>query len=256
MRRSTSTTVALFTAALTLAACGGGDDDGGSGGSGGSDAAGATSLSDFGSMDDLVAAAQEEGELNVIALPPDWANYGEVISGFTSKYGLKVNSAQPDADSATEISTAKNLKGQSTAPDVFDLGTAVAMANTDPVTDTAEAAEHLADIGQRDGDAQVVPVGAVSKGLAGVELAELGLMARSRAGVRVFSDDGHCVADGRLMRRALEYVRAFDGVVAQHAGRDAEQPGPLGLEALRPVHGSTFPRARRLDQSTSRGPQT
>jgi dihydroorotase len=93
----------------------------------------------------------------------------------------------------------------------------LAMANTDPVTDTAEAAEHVAALGARDGHAQVVPVGAVSKGLEGVELAELGLMARSSAGVRVFSDDGHCVSDGRLMRRALEYVRAFDGVVAQHA---------------------------------------
>jgi dihydroorotase len=93
----------------------------------------------------------------------------------------------------------------------------LAMANTDPVTDTAEAAEHVAALGARDGHTQVVPVGAVSKGLDGVELAELGLMARSSAGVRVFSDDGHCVWDGRLMRRALEYVRAFDGVVAQHA---------------------------------------
>ena len=60
-------------------------------------------------------------------------------------------------------------------------------------------------------------MGAVSKRLDGVELAELGLMARSRAGVRVFSDDGHCVSDARMMRRALEYVRAFDGVIAQHA---------------------------------------
>ena len=93
----------------------------------------------------------------------------------------------------------------------------LAMANTTPVTDTAEAAEHVAALGARDGHAQVVPVGAVSKGLDGVELAELGLMARSRARVRVFSDDGHCVSDARLMRRALEYVRAFDGVVAQHA---------------------------------------
>ena len=92
-----------------------------------------------------------------------------------------------------------------------------AMANTTPVTDTAEAAEHVVALGRRDGYAQVVPVGAVSKGLEGVELAELGLMARSSAGVRVFSDDGHCVWDARLMRRALEYVRAFDGVVAQHA---------------------------------------
>ena len=116
----------------------------------------------------------------------------------------------------------------------------LAMANTSPVTDTAEAAAHVAALGRRDGYAQVVPVGAVSKGLAGTELAELGLMARSEAGVRVFSDDGHCVADARLMRRALEYVRAFDGVIAQHAqdpqlaGADAcchegEISGRLGL---------------------------
>ena len=116
----------------------------------------------------------------------------------------------------------------------------LAMANTSPVTDTAEAAAHVAALGRRDGYAQVVPVGAVSKSLAGTELAELGLMARSEAGVRVFSDDGHCVADARLMRRALEYVRAFDGVIAQHAqdpqlaGADAcchegEISGRLGL---------------------------
>ena len=65
----------------------------------------------------------------------------------------------------------------------------------------------------------------MSKGLAGAELAELGLMARSAARVRVFSDDGHCVADARLMRRALEYVRAFDGCVAQHA-QDPQLAGP------------------------------
>jgi dihydroorotase len=103
----------------------------------------------------------------------------------------------------------------------------LAMANTTPVTDTAEAAEHVAALGARDGYAQVVPVGAVSKGLDGVELAELGLMARSSARVRVFSDDGHCVSDARLMRRALEYVRAFDGVVAQHA----QDPQLAGVSA-------------------------
>ena len=101
----------------------------------------------------------------------------------------------------------------------------LAMANTDPVTDTAEAAEHVAQLGRRDGHAMVAPVGAVSKGLAGEELAELGLMARSAAAVRVFSDDGHCVADARLMRRALEYVRAFGGVIAQHA-QDPRLAGP------------------------------
>jgi dihydroorotase len=103
----------------------------------------------------------------------------------------------------------------------------LAMANTTPVTDTAEAAGHVAALGARDGYTQVVPVGAVSKGLDGVELAELGLMARSSARVRVFSDDGHCLSDARLMRRALEYVRAFDGVIAQHA----QDPQLAGVSA-------------------------
>ena len=94
-------------------------------------ASAATSAKDFGGMAGLVEAAKKEGTLNVIALPPDWANYGEVIKGFQAKYGLKVDSAQPDASSADEITAAKNLKGQSKAPDVFDLGGAVASANTD-----------------------------------------------------------------------------------------------------------------------------
>ncbi|WP_460601413.1 dihydroorotase [Flexivirga lutea] len=93
----------------------------------------------------------------------------------------------------------------------------LAMANTTPVTDTAEAAERVLDLGRSCGLVDVQPIGAVSKGLAGQELAELGLMARSRAAVRVFSDDGKCVHDARLMRRALEYVKAFGGVVSQHA---------------------------------------
>jgi putative spermidine/putrescine transport system substrate-binding protein len=96
----------------------------------GSKATTATSVSDFGSMDDLVAAAKKEGELNTIALPPDWANYGEIIKAFEKKYGLKVNNAQPDATSQDEINAAKQLKGQDKAPDVFDLGTSVALANT------------------------------------------------------------------------------------------------------------------------------
>ncbi len=100
-------------------------------GSGGVKASSATSAQDLGGMAALVDAAKKEGTLNVIALPPDWANYGEVIKGFEAKYGLKVDSAQPDASSADEITAAKNLKGQSKAPDVFDLGTAVASANTD-----------------------------------------------------------------------------------------------------------------------------
>ena len=99
--------------------------------SGGVKASAATSAKDLGGMSGLVAAAKKEGTLNVIALPPDWANYDGVIKGFEAKYGLKVDSAQPDASSADEITAAKNLKGQSKAPDVFDLGGAVASANTD-----------------------------------------------------------------------------------------------------------------------------
>ncbi|MGZ4489148.1 MAG: ABC transporter substrate-binding protein [Nocardioides sp.] len=98
--------------------------------SSGAGAGSATSAKDLGGMDKLVAAAKKEGTLNVIALPPDWANYGAIIKAFGDKYGIKVNSAQPDASSADEISAAQRLKGQSSAPDVFDLGTAVAAANT------------------------------------------------------------------------------------------------------------------------------
>ena len=101
----------------------------------------------------------------------------------------------------------------------------LAMANTSPVTDTAEAAERVLDLGRTAGLVDVQPVGAVTRGLAGEELAELGLMARSRARVRVFSDDGKCVHDPRVMRRALEYVRAFGGVISQHS-QDPHLAGP------------------------------
>ncbi len=103
----------------------------------------------------------------------------------------------------------------------------LAMANTSPVTDTAEAAERVLDLGRAAGLVDVQPVGAVTRGLAGEELAELGLMARSPARVRVFSDDGKCVHDPRVMRRALEYVRAFGGVISQHS----QDPDLAGLSA-------------------------
>ncbi|MCD6638787.1 MAG: dihydroorotase [Nocardioides sp.] len=101
----------------------------------------------------------------------------------------------------------------------------LAMANTSPVTDTAEAALRVLELGREAGLVDVQPVGAVTRGLAGEELAELGLMARSRARVRVFSDDGKCVHDARVMRRALEYVKAFGGVVSQHS-QDPSLAGP------------------------------
>ncbi len=92
-----------------------------------------------------------------------------------------------------------------------------AMANTDPVADTAGVVEQVWRLGRAAGLVDVRPVGAVTVGLRGEWLAELGAMADSPARVRVFSDDGKCVSDAVLMRRALEYVKAFDGVVAQHA---------------------------------------
>jgi dihydroorotase len=95
--------------------------------------------------------------------------------------------------------------------------TVFAMANTSPVQDTAGVVEQVLALGESAGYVTVQPIGAVTVGLAGERLAELGAMAASRANVRVFSDDGFCVSDPLLMRRALEYVKAFDGVVAQHA---------------------------------------
>lgn len=113
--------------ALTAAGC---SSDAGTGG-GDAKAATATSAEALGGMDALVKAAQDEGELNVIALADTWANYGKIIDAFEKKYDITVNSASPDISSAEEIKAAQDLKGQDTAPDVFDLGTAVALASTD-----------------------------------------------------------------------------------------------------------------------------
>ncbi len=92
-----------------------------------------------------------------------------------------------------------------------------AMANSNPVADTAGVVEQVQALGDDAGYVTVRPIGAVSQGLQGTHLSEIGAMATSRARVRVFSDDGSCVADPLLMRRALEYVKGFGGVIAQHA---------------------------------------
>jgi dihydroorotase len=91
------------------------------------------------------------------------------------------------------------------------------MANTSPVADTAQRVEMVAELGRRAGFVEVRPVGAVTHNLDGMQLADIGGMARSKATVTVFSDDGRCVGDALLMRRALEYVSTFGGVIAQHA---------------------------------------
>jgi len=127
VRRSTlRTAVAVVTAGLTLTACGGSGDSGGSGGSGGSNAATATSADDLGGMDALVKAAQKEGQLNVIALPPSWANYEEMLKTFGDKYKIKINSANPDGSSQDELNAVTSQKGQDRAPDVLDVGTSFA----------------------------------------------------------------------------------------------------------------------------------
>jgi putative spermidine/putrescine transport system substrate-binding protein len=128
-RKRTVAGIAIFAAAaITLSAC---SSDTATPAAGDVDAATATSAEDFGGLDALVEAAQAEGQLNVIALPDNWANYGEIKAAFEKKYDITVNSADPDISSAEEIAAADNLKGQDTAPDVFDLGTAVALASTD-----------------------------------------------------------------------------------------------------------------------------
>ncbi len=114
--------------ALSLAGCAGADE---SPAAGDVDASAATSAEDFGGLDALVAAAEEEGELNVIALPDNWANYGAIKEAFQEKYDIVINDADPDISSAEEIAAADNLKGQDTAPDVFDLGTAVTLDSLD-----------------------------------------------------------------------------------------------------------------------------
>jgi dihydroorotase len=96
-----------------------------------------------------------------------------------------------------------------------------AMANTFPVADTAGVVEQVYRLGQEAGYCDVFPIGAVTQGLAGKSLAELGAMANSKAKVRIFSDDGKCVSDPLLMRRALEYVKTFNGIIAQHAQEPA-----------------------------------
>lgn len=116
----------MATAAVSLAACSSDDT------SADSEAASATSLADFGTLAELEAAAKEEGALNVIALPRDWANYGAILDLFAERYPeITINEASPDVSSAEEIQAAETNAGTDKAPDVFDLGLTVALQNVD-----------------------------------------------------------------------------------------------------------------------------
>lgn len=126
--RSVAATIAVASlAAFALSGCASGPA---AADTAGVNAKTASSAEAVGGVDKLVAAAKKEGALNVIALPENWANYGKIIAAFTDKYGITVNSANPDGSSADEVKAADDNKGQDTAPDVFDLGGAVALANT------------------------------------------------------------------------------------------------------------------------------
>ncbi len=176
-----------------------------------------------------------------------------LLPGFVD---LHTHLREPGREDAETIATG------AAAAAVGGFTAVLAMANTNPVTDTAEAAERVLDLGRSAGLVDVQPVGAVTKGLAGEELAELALMHRSRARVSVFSDDGRCVHDARVMRRALEYVRAFGGVVSQHsqdpslAGaaaccHEGELSGRLGLPGWPAVaESSIIARDAQLAQHT------
>ncbi len=115
-------------AALLAAGCSSGGSSGGSGG--GTNWSAKTSAAAGGGMSALVTAAKQEGTLNVIALPADWANYGTIIKDFQAKYGIKVNSANPTGSSQDEVNAVKQENGTSAAPDVLDIGMSVALANT------------------------------------------------------------------------------------------------------------------------------
>ncbi|MEV4508632.1 dihydroorotase [Dactylosporangium sp. NPDC049525] len=144
----------------------------------------------------------------IVSINPDKKGPKVALPGLVDLHTHLREPGREDAETVESGSRAAALGGY----------TAVcAMANTSPVADTAGVVEQVWRLGREAGLVDVQPVGAVTVGLGGEQLAELGAMADSAAKVRVFSDDGHCVSDPRLMRRALEYVKAFDGVIAQHA---------------------------------------
>ncbi|MFD2416199.1 dihydroorotase [Amycolatopsis pigmentata] len=164
---------------------------------------------------DPVDVLVEGGVIAEIGTPsgPDGAEVVEaggqvLLPGFVDLHTHLREPGREDAETIESGSAAAALGGYTA---VF------AMANTDPVADNAVVVEHVWRRGREAGLVDVHPVGAVTAGLKGEKLAELGAMAKSAAAVRVFSDDGHCVADPLLMRRALEYSTALGVVIAQHA---------------------------------------
>jgi putative spermidine/putrescine transport system substrate-binding protein len=125
-KKTIAVAAAALSGALLAAGCSSGSSSGG-GSTGGTDWSKVTTVAQGGGMKALIAAAKKEGQLNVITLPANWANYGTIMKDFTAKYGIKINDANPDGSSQDEINAMVQLKGQSRAPDVLDMGTAFAI---------------------------------------------------------------------------------------------------------------------------------
>jgi dihydroorotase len=166
---------------------------------------------------DAVDLVLDDGVIAEITAPGQASREGATVidaAGFVALPGLvdlHTHLREPGREDAETVESGTR------AAAVGGFTAVHAMANTDPVADTAGVVEQVWRLGRDAGWVDVHPVGAVTVGLAGTQLAELGAMADSAARVRVFSDDGKCVWDPILMRRALEYVKAFDGVIAQHS---------------------------------------
>ncbi|MHA6625461.1 dihydroorotase [Pseudonocardia sichuanensis] len=178
-------------------------------------------------MNLLITGARPYGEDTTDLLVRDGV-VAEIGSGLRAPEGVEVLAAdgavllpgfvdlhthlrEPGGEESETVETGSRAAARGGYTAVF------AMPNTDPVADTAVVVEHVRRRGEEVGLVDVHPVGAVTVGLEGVKMAELGTMAKSRAGVRMFSDDGRCVHDPVIMRRALEYASALDVVIAQHA---------------------------------------
>jgi len=145
---------------------------------------------------------------------------GAGLVALTGLVDLHTHLREPGAEQSETVLTGTRAAAAGGFTTVF------AMANTSPVQDTAGVVEQVQALGVAAGYATVRPIGAVTAGLGGERLSEIGAMAQSRAEVRVFSDDGVCVHDSLLMRRALEYVKTFDAAragSASHRGRADER---------------------------------
>ena len=180
----------------------------------------ATSAADFGGMDGLVAAAKKEGKLNAIALPPDWANYGEMIDGFEAKYGIKVEVENPDGASQDEINAVKSRKGQDRAPDVLDLGSSFAISG-----------------------AAAGPARAVQGGRVGQDPRR----ARRMPSGRWYNDYGGYISigcDAKRVDKLPADLRRTAQARVQGQGRAQRQPDQVGLGVRRRVRGRA--RQRRL----------